>query len=126
MTGDDFVWVHDYHLMLTAAAMRQAGVLAPMGFFLHTPFPGADIFEKLPWKKPILKALLEFDVIGFQSDHDRSNFVSCLERLLPQASIESGGTAVGSPPGIEAHRRWHISHRRRFRAICRTSRPSRD
>jgi alpha,alpha-trehalose-phosphate synthase [UDP-forming] len=88
-TDDDFIWVHDYHLMLTADAMRQAGVHAPMGFFLHTPFPSPDVFEKLPWKKPILKSLLEFDVIGFQSDHDRANFVSCLERLLPQVSMET-------------------------------------
>jgi trehalose 6-phosphate synthase len=87
---DDFIWVHDYHLMLTADAMRKAGVRAPMGFFLHTPFPGPDVFEKLPWKKPILKALLEFDVIGFQSDHDRTNFAGCLERLLPEVEIERG------------------------------------
>jgi trehalose 6-phosphate synthase len=89
-TEDDFIWVHDYHLMLTAGAMRQAGVRAPMGFFLHTPFPGLDVFEKLPWKKPILKSLLEFDVIGFQSDHDRTNFIACLQRLLPEAVIEPG------------------------------------
>jgi len=89
-TEDDFIWVHDYHLMLTADAMRKAGVRAPMGFFLHTPFPGPDVFEKLPWKKPILKALLEFDVIGFQSDHDRTNFAGCLERLLPGVEIERG------------------------------------
>jgi alpha,alpha-trehalose-phosphate synthase [UDP-forming] len=89
-TEDDFVWVHDYHLMLTADAMRKAGVRAPMGFFLHTPFPSPDVFEKLPWKKPILKALLEFDVIGFQSDHDRTNFAGCLERLLPEVEIERG------------------------------------
>jgi alpha,alpha-trehalose-phosphate synthase [UDP-forming] len=87
---DDFVWVHDYHLMLTAEAMKQAGVRARMGFFLHIPFPSPDIFEKLPWKRPILRALLEFDVIGFQSDRDRSNFVSCLERLLPEIGVERG------------------------------------
>src|SRR4249920_2858360 len=87
---DDFVWVHDYHLMLTASALRQAGVRARMGFFLHIPFPSPDVFEKLPWKQPILKALLEFDVIGFQGDRDRSNFLSCLERLLPEAVIERG------------------------------------
>ena len=89
-TPEDFIWVHDYHLMLTASAMRQAGVSAPMGFFLHIPFPSPDVFEKLPWKKPILKSLLEFDVIGFQSDHDRANFVACLERLLPEAKVEPG------------------------------------
>jgi alpha,alpha-trehalose-phosphate synthase [UDP-forming] len=89
-TDDDFIWVHDYHLMLTASAMRQAGVRAPMGFFLHIPFPGPDVFEKLPWKTPILNSLLEFDVIGFQSDHDRTNFVACLQRLLPEAAVEPG------------------------------------
>ena len=87
---DDFVWVHDYHLMLTASSLRQAGVRARMGFFLHIPFPSPDVFEKLPWKKPILKSLLEFDVIGFQGDRDRSNFVSCLERLLPEVTVERG------------------------------------
>ena len=61
-----------------------------MGFFLHIPFPSPDVFEKLPWKKPILEALLEFDVIGFQGDRDRSNFVSCLERLLPEVAVERG------------------------------------
>jgi trehalose 6-phosphate synthase len=87
---DDFVWVHDYHLMLTAAALREMGVRSRMGFFLHTPFPCPDVFEKLPWKKPILESLLEFDVIGFQGDRDRSNFVSCLERLLPETTVEIG------------------------------------
>jgi alpha,alpha-trehalose-phosphate synthase [UDP-forming] len=85
---DDFIWVHDYHLMLTAAALREAGVRARMGFFLHIPFPSPDVFEKLPWKKPILESLLAFDVIGFQGDRDRSNFVSCLERMLPRATVE--------------------------------------
>ncbi len=65
-----------------------------MGFFLHIPFPSPDVFEKLPWKKPILKSLLEFDVIGFQSDHDRSNFVSCLERLLPEADGRAGHARI--------------------------------
>ena len=40
--------------------------------------------------QPILRSLLEFDVIGFQSDHDRENFAACLERLLPEAAMESG------------------------------------
>jgi alpha,alpha-trehalose-phosphate synthase [UDP-forming] len=104
---DDFIWVHDYHLMLTADAMRKAGVRAPMGFFLHTPFPGPDVFEKLPWKKPILKALLEFDVIGFQSDHDRANFAACLERLLPEVEIERGDhdfQILSGQPHCEARR----------------------
>ncbi len=111
---DDFVWVHDYHLMLTASALRQAGVRARMGFFLHIPFPSPDVFEKLPWKKPILKSLLEFDVIGFQGDRDRSNFVSCLERLLPEARVEHGKPHSAGESGGAANGGRDVPDRHRF------------
>jgi len=86
----DFVWIHDYHLMLTGQYMREAGAHAKLGFFLHIPFPAPDMFEKLPWREPVLRALLDFDVIGVQTEHDRANLISCLERLLPETKIESG------------------------------------
>lgn len=86
--ADDFVWVHDYHLMMVANYLRQLGVPSRQGFFLHIPFPAPDMFEKLPWREPILKALLQFDILGFQTDRDRHNFVGCVERLIPEASIE--------------------------------------
>ena len=87
---DDFVWVHDYHLMLTARYMREAGVRSRLGFFLHIPFPAPDIFEKLPWRDSILSSLLDFDIIGFQTDRDRSNFASCAQRLIPAVTVENG------------------------------------
>src|SRR6266404_2704458 len=86
---DDFVWVHDYHLMLTARYMREQGVRARLGFFLHIPFPAPDMFEKLPWRQAVLRSLLEFDIIGFQTDRDRSNFASCAQRLIPEVSVGS-------------------------------------
>jgi trehalose 6-phosphate synthase len=85
---EDFIWVHDYHLMLAAAYMREAGVQGRVGFFLHTPFPAPDVFEKLPWREQILRALLQFDVVGFQTDRDRGNFVGCLQRLLPEVQAQ--------------------------------------
>ena len=85
-----------------------------MGFFLHIPFPSPDVFEKLPWKKPILKSLLEFDVIGFQGDRDRSNFVSCLERLLPEVTVERGSSAFAGRSRRAAIGGRDVSHRHRF------------
>src|SRR5437763_12166773 len=82
---DDFVWVHDYHLMLTARYMREQGVRARLGFFLHIPFPAPDMFEKLPWRKTVLRSLLQYHLLGFQTDRDRYNFLSCLERIVPEA-----------------------------------------
>jgi trehalose 6-phosphate synthase/phosphatase len=87
---EDFIWVHDYHLMLSGSYMREAGVTARVGFFLHIPFPAPDVFEKLPWREQILRALLQFDVVGFQTDRDRNNFVSCLQRLLAEVQVQEG------------------------------------
>jgi len=81
----DLIWAHDYHLMLMGRYLREAGAKAHSGFFLHIPFPAPDIFEKLPWRKPILRALVQYDSLGFQTDRDRCNFLSCVERILPEA-----------------------------------------
>ncbi len=85
---EDFIWAHDYHLMLMAAFMREQGSRARIGFFLHIPFPAPDIFEKLPWREPVLRALLKYDLLGFQTDRDRRNFASCLRRLVPDVKLE--------------------------------------
>lgn len=79
---NDFIWVHDYHLMELAKALRDKGVSSRIGFFLHIPFPPLEIFLKLPWRFEILHSLLEFDLIGFQTVRDRRNFAQCVRALL--------------------------------------------
>lgn len=81
---DDFVWVHDYHLILMAENLRGFGVRNRLGFFLHIPFPGPDIFSKLPWRMQLLEAFLAYDLVGFQNHRDRENFLHCVKRLLPR------------------------------------------
>jgi trehalose 6-phosphate synthase len=81
-TPGDFVWVHDYHLMLVAEELRSTGRGGRLGFFLHIPFPSPDLFAKLPWRREVLKALLRYDVIGFQTMRDRRNFVECARTLV--------------------------------------------
>ncbi len=78
----DFIWVHDYHLMLMAQNLRELGSRARLGFFLHIPFPPLDIFVKLPWRHQLLSALLAYDLVGFQTMRDRRNFVQCLKTLV--------------------------------------------
>jgi trehalose 6-phosphate synthase/phosphatase len=87
-TTKDVIWAHDYHLMLMGHYLREAGRFARSGFFLHIPFPAPDVFEKLPWRKTILLSLLEYNLVGFQTDRDRFNFLNCVERIVPEASSE--------------------------------------
>lgn len=96
--SDDTVWVHDYHLMHVGAELRAAGVTAPTVFFLHIPFPPPDIFLKLPWRADVLRALLAYDRLGFQTTRDLRNFLQCVRALLPDSGIhaERGGAVVRS------------------------------
>ncbi len=91
---DDYLWVHDYHLMLVAASLRDLGVTNRVGFFLHTPFPGPDILVKLPWRMDILSSLLCYDLLGFQTIRDRNNFLACAAQFLRDVRVEGEGTVV--------------------------------
>jgi trehalose 6-phosphate synthase len=91
---DDFIWVHDYHLMLMAGELRQQGVTATIGFFLHIPFPALDIFVKLPWRFEILRGLLQFDLLGFQTLRDRDNFMQCVNALFRDVSSQGTGAVI--------------------------------
>src|SRR5215208_1592074 len=90
---DDFIWVHDYHLMYVAQALRERAPqqLSALTFFLHIPFPPYDIFSKLPQQRRLLHALLQFDLLGFQTRRDVRNFLQCVRRVMPDANVLSRG-----------------------------------
>ncbi len=90
----DVIWVHDYHLMLLAAALRARGLRHRLAYFHHIPFPSPDIFEMLPWRAEVLRALMNFNILGFQTQRDRRNFVACLRRCLPAVRVCRMGEAL--------------------------------
>jgi len=90
----DYVWVHDYHLMLVASKLRQLNVNHPIGFFLHIPFPPLDGFIKLPWRGDVLRAMLQYDLLGFQTMRDVRNFLQCVRLLIPESRTKGEGTVV--------------------------------
>ena len=76
------VWVHDYHLLLAPAMIRAKRPDLNIGLFLHIPFPNAQLFSMLPWRKEVIKGMLGADVLGFQVAEDVSNFVAAADRLV--------------------------------------------
>lgn len=68
---DDTLWVHDYHLIPIASELRHLGAKNPIGFFLHIPFPPPQILTTLPNHEFIVRGLMSYDLIGFQTDADR-------------------------------------------------------
>jgi trehalose 6-phosphate synthase len=51
-----------------------------MGFFLHIPWPPADVFFALPPHEELIRAMASYDLVGFQTQFDAENFASCVMR----------------------------------------------
>src|SRR6185436_2318093 len=80
----DVIWIHDYHLMLLPALLREKMPAAAIGFFLHIPFPSYEIFRLLPsmWRKKILQGLFGADLIGFHTHDYTTYFLRSTLRIL--------------------------------------------
>ena len=72
---DDLIWVHDYHLIPIADALRRRGYSNRIGFFLHVPFPPPEVLTSLPNHEHLIPLLMQYDVVGFQTEGDAQNFV---------------------------------------------------
>ncbi|MFO0758938.1 MAG: trehalose-phosphatase [Byssovorax sp.] len=80
---DGTIWVHDFHLLLVAGALRRRGHRGPIGLFLHVPFPGPDMVAMIPWAHRIMDELLEFDLIGLHTRDHVENLRHTVGALTP-------------------------------------------
>ena len=96
LTENDFVWVHDYHLINTAKYLREKKINNKIAFFLHIPFPPAETFKRMPWRTEILNALFYYDLIGFQTPWDKQNFLDAIKFLIKDAKIKNENKSVSS------------------------------
>jgi len=76
------VWVHDYNLWLAPGYIRQLRPDVKISFYHHTPFPAADMFNVLPWRREIIESLLACDIVGFHIPRYAHNFVSVVRSLI--------------------------------------------
>ncbi len=77
---EDLVWVHDYHLMPLAKALRERGHKNRIGFFLHIPCPPPEMLTALPNHERLIPSLCDYDLVGFQTGDDAFNFSRYLTR----------------------------------------------
>jgi trehalose 6-phosphate synthase len=76
------VWVHDYQMQLVPAILRELRPDLRIGFFLHIPFPPAELFQQLPWRRHLLEGLLGADLVGFQRPGAAQNFVRLVRQRV--------------------------------------------
>jgi alpha,alpha-trehalose-phosphate synthase [UDP-forming]/trehalose-phosphatase len=103
---DASIWVHDYHLLLAARALRRVGHRGPIGLFVHVPFPTCDAFETFPWADDLIDAMSWFDLVGFHCHRWAENFRACAATrrgeprsvaVFPLGIDVAPFTATGSP-----------------------------
>lgn len=79
---EDYVWVHDYHLMILPTFLRKRFHRVKLGFFLHNTFPTSEIYRTIPVREEILRGFLNCDLIGFHTFDYARHFLSCCSRML--------------------------------------------
>ncbi|MEX3954281.1 trehalose-6-phosphate synthase [Paraburkholderia sp. EG287B] len=69
----DILWVHDYHLIPFAQALRALGCQQRIGFFNHIPLPPPDIIKQIPQHRKLMEGLMSYDLVGMQCPKDVEN-----------------------------------------------------
>ena len=83
---DDMIWIQDYHFFAVARHCRDLGMKQRIGFFLHIPFPQLWVWDFLTYGQTLINQLLDYDVVGLQTQQDAQNCAAVLEQLLPHAN----------------------------------------
>jgi trehalose 6-phosphate synthase len=90
LRAGDTIWVQDYHLIPLGRELRRLGFDGRIGFFLHIPFPAAQILVTMPWHRQVAGDLCAYDVTGFQSETDLQQFKDYITRELDGQTGEGG------------------------------------
>ena len=110
---DSVIWLQDYHLALAPRLIQNSipdG--ATVAHFWHIPWPTPTTFRHCPAGGHVLEGLLGNDLLGFHVEEYANNFLDCVDRFLPAATVDrarrtiryDGRTtrAVATPMGVDA------------------------
>ena len=95
----DLVWVHDYHLIPLGRELRERGVAHPLGFFLHIPFPHVEALRALPRHAQLVRDLLAYDLVGFQTERDLACFRGAVADVAGAEALQADGSVQ-----VDGHR----------------------
>ncbi|MFN2484176.1 MAG: trehalose-6-phosphate synthase [Candidatus Limnocylindria bacterium] len=97
--GDDEqprIMLHDYHLYLAAAEIRRQRPEALISHFTHIPWPPSSLWQVMPpfMRTAICDGLCANDIVGFQTQRYRHNFLRTVESFLPGAQVDYANDSV--------------------------------
>ena len=86
----DVIWIHDYHLLILPAMVREKLPEARIGFFLHTAFPSSEVFRCLAMRKELLMGMLGANLVAFQTREYAHHFLQTCSRILAVEATADG------------------------------------
>jgi alpha,alpha-trehalose-phosphate synthase [UDP-forming] len=105
------VFIQDYHLALVARELRALKPDARIALFWHIPWPPPDQLRMCPWRRELLEGLLANDLLAFQLERDRRNFLAAVREELrldtTRGIVQIGGhtaNVVAAPIGVDFDR----------------------
>lgn len=114
---DTPVFLQDYHLALTAGALRTLRPACRTALFWHIPWPHPDRLAICPWHRELLEGLLANDLLAFQVERDRRNFILAAQEALG-VEVEADGervrhngrvtSVIAVPIGVDYDRIQHV------------------
>ncbi|MBC6404133.1 MAG: trehalose-6-phosphate synthase [Rhodospirillales bacterium] len=94
LDGHEIIWVHDYHFLPIGAELRKRGCQQKMGFFLHIPWPPPQVIQAVPGHEWLVRSLFAYDLIGFQTQADRRNFVRYVREEIGGQRVDENRVSV--------------------------------
>ena len=105
------VFIQDYHLALVASELKRRVPGARSALFWHIPWPHPDRLRICPWRREIVRGLLANDLLAFQLERDRRNFLQCareeVSATIERSTVHFDGRAthvVSAPIGVDYDR----------------------
>jgi len=98
---DAAVFFHDYHVYLAPRMVRDRRPDAALMHFVHVPWPQPDYWRILPEqaRRAIHDGLIANDVVGFQTERWRGNFIYSVRELLGE---DVAAKTVTAPITVDA------------------------
>jgi trehalose-6-phosphate synthase len=92
--ADPIVWIHDYHLALVPALVRQRLPQARILGFWHIPWGHPEQMAICPWLAELTAGLLGCDALTFQTAAHRQHFNASARRCGVPATIDSNRSTM--------------------------------
>jgi trehalose 6-phosphate synthase len=94
--AEPIIFINDYQLALLPKLIRSALPRAKILFYWHIPWPLYSRLKVCPWNSELINGILGADNIGFQTNQDRSNFISSIPEDLRSGSVANLGVYPAS------------------------------